>query len=93
MFVNLSIHYPTAEYEADLIASMHRFGAAAAEAPGLLHAMTTKDERSGRLVGLMVWSSRQAWETGLDQSRKAVEGDDFDLWEEREPEGFLLNEV
>ncbi len=93
MFVNLSIHYPKAEYEADLIASMHRFGEAAAEAPGLLHAMTTKDERSGRLVGLMVWTSREAWETGIGPSRAAVENDDFDLWEEREPEGFLLDEV
>jgi hypothetical protein len=92
VFVNLSIHYPKAEYEAALIASMQRFGAAAG-APGLLHAMTMKDERSGRLVGLMVWTSREAWETGIGRSRTAVEDDDFDLWEEREPEGFLLNEV
>jgi heme-degrading monooxygenase HmoA len=93
MFVNLSIHYPRAEYEAELTASMHRFGSAAAGAPGLLHAMTTKDERSGRLVGLMVWTSREAWEAGIGPSRAAVANDDFDLWEEREPEGLVLNEV
>jgi heme-degrading monooxygenase HmoA len=93
MFVNLSIHYPEAEHEAELIASMHRFGAAAAGAPGLLYAMTTRDERSGRLVGLMVWTSREAWEAGIGPSRAAVENDDFDLWEEREPEGFVLDEV
>jgi len=33
MFVNLSIHHPRSGYEADLSASMHRFGAAAAGAP------------------------------------------------------------
>jgi heme-degrading monooxygenase HmoA len=93
MFVNMSIHSPRPEFERDLIASMHRFGAAAAGAPGLLHAMTTKDEASGRLVGLMVWTSREAWEAAIERSRAAVEHDDFDLWEEREPEGFRLDEV
>ena len=34
MFVNLSIHYPKAQHRRDLIDSMHRFGAAAAGAPG-----------------------------------------------------------
>jgi len=93
MFVHLSIHYPRADHEAELVASMHRFGAAAAVAPGLLHAATLKDERSPRLVGLTVWSSRAAWEAGVERSRAAVAGDDFDLWEEREPESFLLDEV
>jgi heme-degrading monooxygenase HmoA len=93
MFVNLSIHYPKPEFEQDLIDSMHRFGAAAAGAPGLLHAMTTKDETTGRLVGLMVWTSREAWEAAIERSRAAVAGDDFDLWEEGRPEGFRLGEV
>ncbi len=93
MFVHLSIHYPRADHEGELVASMHRFGAAAAAAPGLLHAATLKDERSPRLVGLTMWESRAAWEAGVERSRKAVEHDDFDLWEEREPESFLLDEV
>jgi heme-degrading monooxygenase HmoA len=93
MFVHLSIHYPKAAYEAELIDSMHRFAAAVAGAPGLLHAATLKDEHSGRLVGLMVWSSREAREAVVGRARAAVEHDDFDLWEEREPEGFALDEV
>ncbi len=40
-----------------------------------------------------MWESRAAWEAGVERSRKAVEHDDFDLWEEREPESFLLGEV
>ena len=93
MFVNLSIHYPRPGYEPDLIASMHRFGAAAAGAPGLLHVATLKDEESTRLIGLMVWASRAAWEAGIGPSRAAVANDDFDLWEEHEPEGFAADEV
>jgi heme-degrading monooxygenase HmoA len=72
---------------------MHRFGAAAAGAPGLLQVATLKDEESGRLIGLMVWTSRAAWEAGVGPSRAAVEHDDFDLWEEREPESFAAGEV
>lgn len=93
MFVNLSIHHPRPGYEPDLIASMHRFGAAAAGAPGLLHVATLKDEEAGRLIGLMVWTSRAAWKAGIGPSRAAVANDDFDLWEEHEPEGFAADEV
>ena len=93
MFVHSSIHYARPQYEADLIASMHRFGAAVAGAPGLLHVATLRDERSARLVGLMVWTSREAWEAGIERARAAIEHDDFELWEEREPEVFLLDEV
>ena len=93
MFVHISIHYPKPEYEGTLIESMHRFGAAVAGAPGLRHAMTLKDEETGRLVGLMVWDSREAREAAIERSRAAVANDDFDLWEAREPEGYLLNDV
>ena len=93
MFVHSSIHYPRPRYEPDLIASLHRFGAALAGAPGLLHAATLKDERSARLVGLTVWTSREAWEAAIGRARVTVEHDDFDLWEEREPEIFVLDEV
>ena len=93
MFAHLSIHYPRPEYESALIASMHRFATAVAGAPGLLHAATLEDERSGRLVGLMVWTSRDTWEAAIGRARAAGEHDDFDLWEERDPEVFLLDEV
>lgn len=93
MFVHLSIHYPKPEHEAALIASMHRFGAAAAAAPGLVNAAAFKDERSGRLIGLAIWESRAQWETSVELMGAAVEDDDFDLWEERPPEVFHLINV
>jgi len=93
MFVHLSIHSPKPEYERDLIESMHRYGDAVRGAPGLRHAFTLKDEETGRLVGLMVWDSREQRDAAIGRSRAAVEHDDFDLWEQHEPEGFLLDEV
>jgi len=93
MFAHLSIHYPKPEYERDLIDSMHRFGAAVRGAPGLRHAFTLEDKRTGRLVGLTVWDSREQWDAAVERSRAAVQDDDFGLWEDREPEGFTLDEV
>jgi heme-degrading monooxygenase HmoA len=93
MFVHLSIHYPRPESEADLVASMHRFGAALAGAPGLLSVATLKDERSARLVGLTTWASRADWEAAIAGARAAVAHDDFDLWEERDPEVMVLDHV
>ena len=75
------------------IAGTCRAGSGVARLAGLLHAATLRDERSARLVGLMVWTSREDWEAGIGRARAAVEHDDFDLWEERGPELFLLDEV
>jgi heme-degrading monooxygenase HmoA len=93
MIVHLSIHTVKPEYERELVASMHRFGAAAAGSPGLLSAQTLKDERSGKLFGLTRWESRAAWEAGVERSRVAVENDPFDLWDAEEPTSFLLTDV
>jgi heme-degrading monooxygenase HmoA len=93
MFVHLSIHYPRPEYEGELIASMHRFGAALAGARGLVAVATLADERSARLVGLTTWASRADWEAAIERARAAVADDEFDLWEERDPEVLVLDEV
>lgn len=93
MFVHTSIHYPRAEREGELIASMHRFGAALAEAPGLLSVATLKDERSARLVGLTTWASRADWEAAIERARAVVADDEFELWEERDPDVLVLDEV
>lgn len=93
MIAHMSIHTVKPEHEADLIASMHRFGAAAAGSPGLLDARVFKDERGGKLVGMMRWESRAAWLESVERSRAAVEDDPFELWEQEEPLSFLLTEV
>jgi heme-degrading monooxygenase HmoA len=93
MFVHMSVHTPRDGTTADLVASMHRFAAAAAGAPGLIGVHTLRDELSGRLVGLAMWESRDAWAAGVEAMRDAVAADPFDEWEQVEPDGFRLVEV
>jgi heme-degrading monooxygenase HmoA len=93
VIVHLSIHTPRPGREADLIASMHRFGAAAAGAPGLIDVKTLRDRRSGRLIGMARWQDQASWEAGVEAMRAAVADDPFDEWEAAETEAFLLEEV
>ena len=93
MIVHLSIHTPKRGKEDDLIASMHRFGAAAEGAPGFVDAKVLRDRRSGRLVGMARWEDETSWRAGVELMRDAVADDPFDEWEAEETEGFLLDEV
>ena len=54
---------------------------------------TLKDERSARLVGLTTWASRADWEAAIERARAVVADDEFELWEERDPEVLVLDEV
>jgi len=93
MFIVMSVHHPHAEFEAALIDSMHRFGAAVRGEAGCREIHTLKDDKSGVLVGLAIFESREAWTKLAPLARAAVADDDFDLWEEVEPEGYVLTEV
>ena len=92
MFIQMSIHYPKPEYEPQIIDSMHRFGAAMKTQHGLQRIHTLKDDISGRLIGLAIWDSREDMMAARPAMEQAVKDDDFDLWEEREPELFALTE-
>jgi heme-degrading monooxygenase HmoA len=93
VIIHLSIHTPRPGKESELIASMHRFGAAGAGQPGFVEALTLRDARSGRLVGMARWEDEESWRAGVEAMRAAVEGDPFDDWEAADTEGFLLEEV
>jgi heme-degrading monooxygenase HmoA len=93
MFVSISIHRPKAGMESELIDSMHRYGAAAAGAPGLIGVHTLLDAEQAVLVGLAMWESREAWETGVGPMRDSVADDPFDEWESGPVEGFSLEDV
>ena len=88
MIIHMSIHTPRPGKEPELIASMHRFGAAGRGQPGFIEALTLRDRRSGRLVGMARWESEAAWRTGVEAMHAAVENDPFDEWEDGETEGF-----
>jgi len=93
MIIHMSIHTPKPDMEQDLIASMHRYGAAGAGQPGFIEARTLRDTRSGRLVGMALWEDEASWRAGVEAMRAAVADDPFDKWEEDASEGFFLEEV
>ncbi len=92
MFVHMSIHSVKEEYEEQLIASMHRFGAAMKDQAGHISAHTLKDESTGKLIGLAMWGSKEEWEAARPAMYAAVEGDDFDTWESAPTKVFHLLE-
>ncbi len=62
MFVAIGIHRPYPEKEALLIDSMRRFGEVMKKQKGLRQVHQLRDERSGALVGLAIWDSKEDWE-------------------------------
>jgi len=93
MIVHLSIHTPKPGRERDLIASMHRYGAAGEGQAGFVDAKTLRDRETGRLVGLARWEDEASWRAGVAALRAAVRDDPFDEWEAEEVQGFFLEEV
>ena len=93
MIVHLAIHSPKPEHAGDVIASMHHFAEAASGQRGLRSVHTLRHAETGRLVGLALWESRQAFEQGVTAMRAAVQDDPFEDWEVRGPEVYLLEEV
>jgi hypothetical protein len=89
---HLSIHVPKPEHERDVIDSMHCFGAAARMRDGLREVHTSKDRRSGALVGLAVWASDEALVAARSALAAATEGDDFEAWESEPIRMLLLEE-
>lgn len=93
MIVHLAIHTPTPGGVEPLIASMQRFAAAGRTQPGLREVHTMRDEGTGALLGLAIWESREAFETGVVAMRAAVEDDPFLDWENGPPEVYLFEDV
>lgn len=93
MIIQMSVHTPKPGKERDLIASMHRFGAAGARQAGFIEAKTLRDTRSGRLVGMARWEDEASWRAGVEAMRAAVADDPFHEWENGDTEGLFLEEV
>jgi heme-degrading monooxygenase HmoA len=93
MIVHLAVHTPKLEGVQPLIGSMQRFAAAGRSQPGLREVHTMRDARSGKLFGLAIWESREAFEAGIEAMRAAVEDDPFMDWEDGVPDVYLLEDV
>jgi hypothetical protein len=88
LFVNISVHRVKPDQESLMIDSMRRYGAAARSAGGVREIHTLKDERSGALLGLAIWESKEAYEAAGPALMEAVEGDDFDAWHEEQGQSY-----
>jgi heme-degrading monooxygenase HmoA len=93
MIVHLAIHAPRPDHVDDLIDSMHRFAAAGQSQPGLQAVHTMRDAKSGKLFGLAIWESREAFDAGVESMRAAVADDPFLDWEEGVPDVYLLEDL
>jgi heme-degrading monooxygenase HmoA len=93
MIVHLAIHTPKPEGVEPLIGSMHLFAAAGRKQPGLQEVHTMRDAESGKLLGLAIWESKEAFERGVLAMRAAVEDDPFLDWEEGSPEVYVFEDV
>jgi heme-degrading monooxygenase HmoA len=93
MIVHIAIHTPTPEGVEPLIASMQRFAAAGRTQPGLQGVHTMRDQGSGKLLGIAIWESREAFENGVAAMRAAVEDDPFLDWEDAMPEVYVFEDL
>jgi heme-degrading monooxygenase HmoA len=93
MYYHVSIHHPRPGKRDALIDSMHRYGDAIRNAPGLVSVHTLYDADQDVLMGLAIWESREAWQASVDLAREAVASDPFDEWESQDVQGFRLIEV
>ena len=92
MFITLGIHYVKPEHVDDLLAAMRSINEAAHSAPGLLKIGAWRDILTGRVVGVSIWESREAFEAAQQRIFAATANLSFDEWEERPRDVLLLEE-
>ncbi|MFB7867960.1 putative quinol monooxygenase [Streptomyces sp. NPDC056069] len=90
MFVMLAVHHPLPAYKDEVLVTMQRVVEAAQGAPGLVQIDVWQDQPSGRLVGLSLWESQDAFEASRDEIFQVVADVPFAQWEQQPPEVFLL---
>jgi heme-degrading monooxygenase HmoA len=93
MWVHMSVHHPKPGKKDALIESMHRFGAAIRNAPGLVSVQTLYDADQDVLIGMAIWESQEAFQASVHLARAAVANDPFDEWEAEDVTGFRAQEV
>jgi hypothetical protein len=93
MFVHVAIHRPKSGKEKQLIDSMHRFANAVLREPGLQQVHTMMDQKSGALIGLAIWDSKEEWEAARPKMKDAMKNERFEEWEESATEVFHLEPV
>jgi hypothetical protein len=90
LFVHVAVHHPKPEHVDDVLASMQQVAEVAAGAPGLVQIGPWRDARSGRLVGLSLWESEDAFRAAMPGIFAIVDHDPDDTWEQAPIESFHL---
>ena len=91
MFIHVAIHRPRLDKAELLVDSMRRFGSGMLGQPGLQQVFTLRDQKTGALIGLAIWDSKEAWEAARPVMLAAIENDPFDEWEDLPPDVFHLD--
>jgi len=83
MFVAIGIHRPKGEKEESVLRDgMRRFGEAQRKHEGLIMVHLLKDEKSGVLIGLAIWDTKEHFMQAQKDMAKALEGINFELLED-----------
>jgi heme-degrading monooxygenase HmoA len=90
MITHLAIHHPKREYKEDVLASMRRVDAAAADQAGLIRINGWREIDGDRLVGISMWESMEAFEAATLVIFAAARNDPWDLWEDVPVESMFL---
>ena len=93
MFIHMSLHYPIHGKETFIIESMKRYGAAMEGNPGHREAHILRDTKTGKLIGMAIWDTKEQWEAAYPTLEQAVRDDPFHEWEEMPPKVYHLEEV
>ncbi len=93
MFIHMSLHYPSPGKEEFVVDAMRRFNEAMEGKPGLQRCHNLRDERTGKLIRIAIWNSREEWEAANPDSEEAVKDDPLYEWEEVPPKVYHLEEV
>jgi hypothetical protein len=62
---------------------MHRFGEAQKNQPGLREVHALRDEKTGCIVGLAIWNSKEDWLAARDRVAPAIAGVDWNIFLDR----------
>lgn len=93
MFVHLTIHYPKKGKRKKIAKSLIKVAAAIEDQLGCREAHILEDEDSDKVIGLAIWEHKKDWKRKHHLMEEAIKHEDFEEWEEREPEVCRLHEI
>ena len=68
VFIQMATAEPQPGKENELIQRMTGFAEFLRKEPGLLHVFVLREEETGSLVGLSIWSDKTSFEKGMEQA-------------------------